>query len=194
MIKLHKIFFIALFGLSLIQVKEGLAQKTAFNLELHGSIGLLGVRSVAGCCKSNTPQLASAISVRLPHLFLDRDIEISGTSTGKYSEFTMGPSFYIYGERPQEDPGMGYGIEVVRVTDWSILTSLGAGFLIHSTRTKEFDLPAIVVGTLIFVRSDFVYSLNNSWSIGLLFSSSVGLANNYLSLSYLVGLGPRYRF
>jgi len=168
------------------------AQST--NPQLQLTLGFLGVRSIAGCCTSSSPELASSISVRLPKLIENRDIEIAGASTGKYSEFSVGPSFYMLGEEPQEDPSSGMGTTVVRVSDWTVLGSTGLGFVIHSTRTKDLDLPAIVVGMLVYFRVNAIYAFNDQWSLGMQFSSSVGIAQNYFTVSYFTGLGPRYRF
>jgi hypothetical protein len=138
--------------------------------------------------------MGSNVSVRLPELVGSNDIELGVTSSGKFSEFTVGKVFYALGQKPEQDPSAAFGTQVTRIDDWSVIVSAGAGLVIHSTRTIEFDLPAIVVGLLVYTRASAIYSITQDWAMAISFSGSAAIARDYFNFGVFTGLGPVYRF
>jgi hypothetical protein len=157
--------------------------------------GGLGSQPLTGCCVGVDPTLSGGIILRFDQLgFIKRPFEVAGFATSKWVEFTLGPTFEIYGERPLIDPGTGLGLSITRVSDMNITASFGAGLLSLSSRTVEYDLPAQISAFIIYGRAHLSYSLNDRWALILVPGIGFSIAQNYLALNWNASLGPQFRF
>ncbi len=167
----------------------------AFAQEVIILPGMLGSSTLTGCCVGVSPTFSGGLILRFEQLgFIKRTFEVSGFATSKWVEFSMGPTFELYGERPQSDPGNSMGLAITRVSDFNMTASFGAGLLSLSSRTVEYDLPAQISAFTIYGRSHISYSINDRWAIVLVPGIGFAIAQSYLSLFWNASLGPQFRF
>ena len=162
--------------------------------EIQLEIGYSGVASMGGCCKSSSPLLLGGLTLDMPRMFHQTDVEFRGVSTGKYSEISVGPRLYLLGSAPELAPEFSSGTRVSRVDQHLLLSSAGVGLASHSTRTVEYDLPALVGSFMVYGRLNYVFSLSERWAIGTVASVSMNVAVHYFSFVYSMSVGPRYKF
>jgi hypothetical protein len=141
--------------------------------------------------------MGSGLLARLDLNFVG-DTEISAYSNGSFNSGQIAKAYYIIGqpnrintENPQVyDPQM----TVKYVSSWKWILSPGVGFFSHTTRTKNFDLPALVSGTSLGLTNHFIYSLGRAW--GLSFSPQIiytySSSDQGLWLGASLGLGYEF--
>jgi hypothetical protein len=163
--------------------------------EAQLSLGLIDVKSLAGCCVSGTAPFGVGLTVRFSELgFVRRPFELSGFSSGHWTEFSVGMSRTLLGDDFESDPTTSSGVSVVNVPDWILRASYGLGFVIHSTETKNYDLPVLVPAVLFYLRADLLYNINDEWALSFIADGGSAVAGNYWVFRGRLLLGPRYRF
>jgi hypothetical protein len=171
---------------------EGTAGERSLELQLQG--GATSATRLAGCCSSAGTQASVLGITRFEGLASWPAVEIAASSSGRWSAFSAGPSYYFVGGPLEKDPSSSEDLSVVRVSDWAATASFGLGMGVHSARTIDFDLPVLVVSFLTYARVQLRYAWDERWTILLTGEGAAAATGNYFMLVPSLHLGTGYRF
>lgn len=157
-------YYLFIFVATFLFTKHVLSQELFFNS------GSLNHSSLSGCCQNGGSKSSYGVLVRLNLKYLD-DTEISAYSNGSFSTGQIAKVYYLLGQPNRTNQNLPQisdaQITTKYVSSWKWIISPGLGYFSHTTRTKNFDLPALVSGTSFSLTNHFVYSLTRAWSLSL---------------------------
>jgi hypothetical protein len=164
---------------------------SAFAVELTVFMGPLSHSAASGCCKSSGSANANGILGRFDFERVG-PLEFAVLTNGRWSEGSLLKPFYLYGQGPRFDTGTGDMIRAQTISDWRWISSVGVGYYSHTTTTSDFNLPILVAGLSLTNMNQFIYSINDEWSLAAMVQLTFGwsksdtsfLVGNYVGLVY----------
>ncbi len=168
----------------------GIICSQSFAVEFLSYFGLMNHNNVGGCCQNDQQRNGGGILTRL-ELSEWGVYDFSIYSNGFWSEGLVMKPYYLVGSPNRFDTGAGEQIKVKTVSDWKWIASFGGGYFIHSSRTKNYDLPILLNGIVLTNFNQFVYSFNQHlYGLGILqFSYAISRNNQSLLFGNFLGIG-----
>jgi len=120
-------------------------------------------------------------------------IDIAAFTDRRWTEFVILKPLFLMGESSVLDPSGDANIKVRRVSDWKFVFSYGGGYFTHSTRTKNFDLPAITNGIVFTSQSQLGYSINDRLAVVGILQFGIAWAKDDKGTQLGTFLGVNYR-
>ena len=163
-LKLLKKTIISVSGVIVLSL--ALLPVSAFAAEVQLLLGGQSYSSLNGCCISESAREGYGMIIQLQPDKHDA-YEVFGYTDRKWSEMQLMKPFVLVGGDDGIDTGSTDSMKIRRLSDWKVILSPGAGFFIHNSRTKNYDLPAVVSGMTLgfYLRSE--YAVNDKFSLTL---------------------------
>jgi len=163
--------------------------RSAASLELIPLYTSQTYLALDGCCKSSNMRAGTAGIVRLDFEKIG-SWDIFGMSDTRWNEASFLRPIYLLGDKVVYDPAFDSSTQVRRVPQSTLVLSYGGGFFTHSTRTKNFDLAALVTGITLVLHLEYQYALSDKFSVVAIgrVGAALSLDDRGTMLAPMVGL------